>query len=219
MENKNSNEAVTGVAGDPDVARKTELAGGTGEGRRTYTTFAGQRLVVSGDLETMLRDTKVHLDRGGSDPVLIFEDETGKQVDFDFRGSIEDVLARIPSHPLFAPPASTRKSGPGRPRLGVVCREVSLQPHHWEWLEQQPGGISSTLRKLVEGAKRNPTDAERARRSREAVGRFLWSMAGNLPGFEEASRALFAGNYDLLEEHMGPWPADVRGHVRALLGR
>ncbi|MFY0534142.1 DUF2239 family protein [Nannocystis pusilla] len=35
------------------------------------------------------------------------------------------------------PPART---GPGRPKLGVVSREVSLLPRHWEWLERQPSG-------------------------------------------------------------------------------
>jgi hypothetical protein len=47
---------------------------------------------------------------------LIFHDQTGKQVDFDLRGSIREVLERVAPKPV--------RTGPGRPRLGVTSREV-----------------------------------------------------------------------------------------------
>src|SRR5262245_52532283 len=102
------------------------------EDERTYTAFAGNRLLVSGGLETMLRRTREWLDKGAGDPVLIFEDQTGRQVDFDFRGTADEVVERA---------AGKARTGPGRPKLGVISREVSLLPRHWDWLEQQPQGI------------------------------------------------------------------------------
>lgn len=188
------------------------------EDLRTYTAFRGNRLIVSGDLRTMLLATKACLDQGESAPVLIFDDRTGRQIDFDFRGAPADVLARLASHPLFAPgDMGAPRAGPGRPRLGVVSREVSLLPRHWEWLEQQPQGISGALRRLVEEARKREPDRERARIAREAAGKFMWAMAGNLPGFEEASRALFARNTERFEELIRDWPEDIRAHVSRLV--
>jgi len=175
--------------------------------QRTYAAFAGERLIAAGELRHMLLETKAELDRGGVGDVLIFEDQTGRQVDFDFRGSAEDVVERA------LPP---RRSGPGRPRLGVVSREVSLLPRHWEWLEEQPNGISAALRRLVEEGKKREPAAERARRARDAAGRFMSAMAGNLPGYEEASRALYAGYAARFGELIRDWPADVREHAAKL---
>ena len=140
--------------------------------------------------------------------VLIFDDQTGREVDFDLRGSVDEVLARE------TPPAP----GPGRPKLGVVSREVSLLPRHWEWLEQQPNGISAALRRIVEDAsKRNP-DEQRARRARDAASRVMTALAGDRPGFEEASRALFAGDLGRLRSLTRRWPIDLRRHLARLLG-
>jgi uncharacterized protein len=179
------------------------------DAENTYTTFSGHRQIASGGLKEMLIRTKEHLDGGGV-PVLIFEDQTGRQVDFDFRGSPEEVLARV------TPDA--RRAGPGRPKLGVVSREVSLLPRHWEWLEQQPNGISAALRRLVDHARKCEPDEQRARLAREAASRFMWAMAGNLPHFEEATRALFARNEARLEDLVRDWPADLRAHVLRLAG-
>jgi hypothetical protein len=186
---------------------------------RTYTAFAGQRMIVTGDLETMVLRTKDHLDAGADEPVLIFEDRTGRQVDFDFRGTPEDVVARLAHHPLFKPsPAQgVTQKGPGRPNLGVVCREVSLLPRHWEWLGRQPGGSSAALRRLVDEARKRVGGRERAREARDAAGRFMWVMAGNLPGFEEATRALYAGDRMRLDGLTNGWPPDIRDHLRRLL--
>jgi hypothetical protein len=182
------------------------------ENIQSFTAFAGDRLIASGELKTTLLATKRRLDKGASAPILIFDDSTGKQVDFDFRGTPEEVLARLSSHPLFAP------AGPGRPKLGVTCREISLLPRHWEWLEKQPQGISAALRRLVEEAKQKEPDKERARVARDAAGKFMWSMAGNLPDFEEASRALYAMDLDRFDKLIRRWPKDIRAHLRKLMG-
>ena len=176
----------------------------------SYTAFAGHRRFASGSLGTMLAQVKRHLDGGGDHSLLIFEDQTGRQVDFDLRGSLDEVLAR-------AAPVAPRP-GPGRPKLGVVSREVSLLPRHWEWLEQQPNGISAALRRLVDEARKREPDKESARLAREAAGRFMWAIAGDLPGFEEASRALFAGNRQRLTDLTRDWPVDIRSHLLRLAG-
>jgi hypothetical protein len=191
------------------------------ETRRSFTAFAGMRLIASGDVETLLLRTKEHLDGGERDQVLIFEDQTGKQVDFDLRGAADAILARLPSHPLFASDATPAgpRTGPGRPKLGVVSREVSLLPRHWEWLEAQSGGISVTLRKLVEEARKREPERERARLARDTAYRFMSAIAGNLAGFEEAARALFADDRRRLVTIIKPWPKDIRAYLLRLLER
>jgi uncharacterized protein len=174
---------------------------------KTFTAFAGERVVGSGALADMLRDTKLHLERHPDAALLIFVDQSGQQVEFDFRGSLEQVLARE------TPPAP----GPGRPKLGVVSREVSLLPRHWEWLEQQPNGISAALRRVVDEASKRDPDAQRARRARDAASRVMTALAGNRPGFEEASRALFAGDHARLQALTRRWPIDLRRHLARLL--
>ncbi len=184
---------------------------------RTFTVFAHDRQVASGEVQSILRQTKAALDRREFDRWLIFEDSTGNQVDFDFRGTIEQVLARLAHHPLFAADAPPQPhSGPGRPKLGVISREVSLLPRHWAWLEQQPNGISAALRRLVDEARKANGGKDRARAATEAAGRFMTAIAGNLPGFEEALRALYAHNVERFEEEIRDWPNDIRQHARRL---
>jgi hypothetical protein len=160
----------------------------------------------------MLVAMKERFDRDPSEPFLIFEDGTGRQVDFDLRGSAEQVLARA------APPTTDApRAGPGRPKLGVVSREVSLLPRQWEWLELQPNGISAALRRLVDEARKRDPEGDRKRLAIEATFRFMNAMAGNRENFEEATRALFAKDETLFAELIEGWPADIRNHVARLL--
>ncbi len=176
----------------------------------TYTAFARDRRIASGMLRDVLSGTKDELDRGATG-VLIFVDQTGQEIDFDFRGSCEEVLDRYA-------PAKTR-TGPGRPKLGVICREVSLLPRHWDWLEKQPQGISAGIRRVVERAMKHEPGKEQARLALEAAGKFMWTMGGDLPDFEEASRALYARNYPRLNALVRDWPADIRTHLELLVER
>ncbi len=166
-----------------------------------YLAFSGPRQVAAGPLRDVLPVLKHRFDKDSADLVLVFEVESGRQVDFDLRGSLEEVLERA------SPP---QQRGPGRPKLGVTGREVSLLPRHWEWLEQQPTGISGALRRLVEQAMKHQPGKERARRIREALSRFLSSTAGDRPNYEEATRALFSGDAAELEELVKRWPKDIR---------
>lgn len=174
----------------------------------SFTAFLGATQVASGDLATLLSGVKPLFDRDAGASLLIFEDRTGRQVDFDLRGSLAEVLARVV-------PVAPR-TGPGRPKLGVVAREISLLPRHWEWLEGQPSGASAAIRKLVDAARSKDEGAGRARAAREAASRFLTAMAGDLPGYEEATRALFAGNGERFAETMREWPGDIREYALRL---
>jgi hypothetical protein len=174
----------------------------------TYTAFLGWKRIATGSQEEMLRQIKTCLEAGPSDePLLIFEDQTGTQVDFDLRGSIEEVLERVAPKPL--------RTGPGRPRLGVISREISLLPRHWEWLEVQRSGASATLRRLVDEARKQGSAESDGRRAIEATGRVMTAIAGNLPGFEEAYRALYARDHVRLEQWVKEWPKDLREYVLA----
>lgn len=173
-----------------------------------FTAFFGTTCLTSGALPELLRAAKAHLDGGGPEPLLIFNEETGQQVDFDFRGTPDEVLARA-----LPPP----RSGPGRPRLGVVSREISLLPRHWEWLEQQPQGISAALRRLVDEARKKAPGEQRGRLVRDALSRVMWSVAGNLPDFEEATRALFSRRDGDLMALVRDWPPSVRDYVERRL--
>ena len=177
----------------------------------SYSSFAGFSLLQRGDLQTMLLQTKNYLDSGGQEQVLIFDNDTGKQVDFDFRGTPQEVVSRAQ--------APEPRRGPGRPRIGVVSGEVTLLPAQWEWLERQPRKASGTLRWLIEAARKNETPEAQSRMRIEAAGRFMWSMAGNLVGFEEASRALYSENWTKLGELSASWPADIQKHLSRLVRR
>jgi hypothetical protein len=150
-------------------------------------------------------------------PIIIFDDASGRAIDIDLRGSERDVVARLPqpASEIVADddPAEPEPRGRGRPKLGVVAREVTLLPRHWEWLGAQPGGASVALRKLVEEARRKSGDRDRSRAAREAAYHFMSTMAGNLRHFEEASRALFADDRRRFVELIAGWPGDIRDHV------
>ncbi|MEO6743096.1 MAG: DUF2239 family protein [Caldimonas sp.] len=182
---------------------------------RTYTAFSATRRLAHGTLSEVALRAKRELDRVEAPQLLVFDDSTGAVVDIDLRGSVAEVTGRAVSHGPAAhtPAPAPGPRGPGRPRLGVVAREVTLLPRHWEWLNRQPGGASVALRKLVEEARRGASGPDRVREAREATYRFISAMAGNEAGFEEATRALFAGRRADFEAHSAAWPEDVREHA------
>jgi hypothetical protein len=173
-----------------------------------FTVFIGSKQLVSGPLEQVALAAKKALDRGTSEPVLIYNDSTGRAIDIDSRGSDAEILARL-SQP--APPSLPR--GRGRPKLGVVAREVTLLPRHWQWLSSQPGGASVAIRKLVEAARRANQEIDQRRQRQEAAYHFMSAMAGDLANFEEATRALFADDIARFRGLIVDWPADVREHA------
>jgi uncharacterized protein len=177
--------------------------------------FEGVRRIAAGEFAQVALKAKAAADKG--EQVLIFDDATSETIEVDFRGTAEDVLQRLArsdgSQAAFLPDTPR---GPGRPKLGVVAREVTLLPRHWEWLGAQPGGASVALRKLVEEARRTNAGKDRVRQAREAAYRFMSAMAGNREGFEEATRALFAGQRERFEHLIAAWPRDIRDHAKKL---
>lgn len=168
---------------------------------KTYTIFQGAKLAGTGDIHETLKLAKGLSDQG-KDAFLILDNMTGREVDFDLCGTLEEVLAReIPS---------LEPRGPGRPKLGVASREVGLLDRHWSWLEEQPNGVSAALRRIVEEAMKREPAKQRARAMREALGRVMTSLAGDRPHFEEAMRALYAKDNARLEELIARWPKDIR---------
>jgi hypothetical protein len=193
-----------------------------------WTAFSGTRRIQSGAPAEVARVAKAVVD-GGEQAVLVFDDAS-RVVDIDYRGSPENVIARLgliddtstpsngngkseDSSPYLESPAPR---GRGRPRLGVVAREVTLLPRHWDWLATQPGGASAAVRRLVDSARQSSVDKDRIRTAKESAYRFISAMAGNEQGFEEATRALFAGDETRFAAMSDSWPRDVRDHARAL---
>ncbi|MBL8298213.1 MAG: DUF2239 family protein [Rhodanobacteraceae bacterium] len=171
--------------------------------------FHHARRIAAGPLAEAARATSEQLGERAAE-VQVFDAETSKPIDVDWRGTAEDVVAR-----LSAEPVPLAVGGRGRPKLGVVAREVTLLPRHWDWLAEQRGGASVTLRRLVDDARRADTGAAR-RRAQESAHRFMTALAGDAPGFEEALRALYASDAAGFERFTALWPPDVRDHARSL---
>lgn len=191
----------------------------------TYTAFDGGKRIASGPLNEVTKCAKTCLDQSTRAAPIIFDDATCKVVELDLRGSLDDVLQRLPdlsprqesAVPAEGSPQEPR--GRGRPKLGVVPREVTLLPRHWEWLAEQPGGASVALRKLVEAARHANDPKDRLRKAREMAYRFMHSLAGDFPGFEEATRALFAGDRSKFQGMVECWPPDVRDYANTAADR
>jgi hypothetical protein len=178
------------------------------------TAFVGTEIVASGSLEEVALAVKERLRQDPAVSPLVFDDATARPIDLDLRGSDEAVLKRLDDHPVHGAKPPARAAG--RPKLGVVAREVTLLPRHWDWLASQPGGASVALRRLVDEARHANPVADRVRQAREATYRFMTAIAGNQPGYEEAIRALFAGNGARYHALIAGWPLDVMFYATAL---
>ena len=195
---------------------------------RSCTAFAGQRLLFAGPLAEVA--LSVARSSGMTDAVLVFDDATGAVVDLDLRGNEGDILERL-SNPakrsagLGRPKADETSGtatlddsqrGRGRPKLGVIAREVTLMPRQWEWLATQSGGASATLRRLVDDARKVVNPRQHRRAAQDTAYRFMQAIAGDLPGYEEATRSLFADDLPGLEQTINAWPEDIRAHALRL---
>ena len=178
------------------------------------TAFSGPQRIASGELRHVAMKAKQAFDLHPDRPVLVFDDADGRTVEVPLELPAADLL-RLLAQPQLATSADAAPAPrrPGRPKLGVVAREITLLPRHWDWLAAQPGGASVALRKLVEEARKVSSGDDRRRAAQEATFRFMQAMAGDQPGFEEASRALFAGDVARFEEHVARWADDVRDHA------
>lgn len=168
-----------------------------------YTVFQGPRRLLQGQRPQILQYLRQH-EADASPPLRIFDDQSGQRIDLDWRSE----LAALPEEPAAR--------AVGRPKLGVIAREVTLLPRHWDWLASQRGGASATLRRLIDEARKANAAQDELRAATEACYRFMSDMAGELPGFEEASRALFARQREAFEQHTQDWPQDVLSYLLRL---
>jgi hypothetical protein len=186
-----------------------------------------EHLLIQSKLSEVVLVVKHTYDDNPNAQILVFDATTSHVIDLDLRGSDADILARMATLESPAIVAELNNAtdvitnedpvrGRGRPKLGVVPREVTLLPRHWEWLNRQTGGASVALRKLVEEARRNSESKQQARLAMDSAYRFMAGIAGNQPRFEEASRALFAGDGELFSKHTNGWPKDVVNHLMQL---
>ena len=173
-----------------------------------YVVFEGERRLAAGSKLDVAVAAQARLAEAPEASLLIFDPE-GRQVDFDLRGGPWDIALRLGE-------GDAAPRGRGRPKLGVTAREVTLLPRHWEWLAVQPGGASVALRKLVEAARRESEGPDRRRAARDTAYRFASVMAGDRPGFEDMSRALFAGDSEGFSARIADWPSDIAEHLRGL---
>jgi len=187
------------------------------------TAFEGSRCIASGEIVDVVKRAKEVFDQNEQANIQIFDDVTSDLIGIDFRGTMENILKRLADKTgQDASAAASHDSdlkeprGPGRPKLGVVAREVTLLPRHWDWLNTQPGGASVALRKLVEKAKRENAGKDKVRQAQDASLKFMSVMAGNWENFEEATRALYAGDEARFNAMIEPWPRDVKAHARKL---
>lgn len=187
---------------------------------RPCTAFEGDKRLISGPLVEVALAVKNLADARGNVSVMVFDDADAHIVELNLRGSKQEVISRLPealAREVKADPSEPERSGRrGRPKLGVVGREVTLLPRHWQWLDAQPGGASVALRKLIEQARRQSGDRDRQRATQEATYRFITAIAGNQPGYEEAVRALFAGELDSFAKRIAAWPTDIRDYAIGL---
>ncbi|MDE2408632.1 MAG: DUF2239 family protein [Xanthomonadaceae bacterium] len=179
------------------------------------TAFAGFDRIASGELRHVAMKAKQAFDAHPERAVRVFDDGNGQTIELPMELPAADFL-RVLTLPMTqaAEVAAPRK--PGRPKLGVVAREVTLLPRHWDWLAAQPGGASVALRKLVEDARKVSAESDHRRASQETAYRFMLAMMGDATGFEETARALFAADMGRFELCIQAWPDDVRDHVTLL---
>jgi hypothetical protein len=165
----------------------------------TYIAFSGSSLFARGSKADVTAVVTAKQTKATSAPILVFEESSGRQIDLDLRPDASEHTTQAGGPP-----------SPGRPKLGVIGREITLLPRHWDWLSTQPGGASITLRKLVENAMRTSSEKDTIRNRQEACYRFVTAIAGNLPGYEEALRSLFANSKTGFSKATSAWPADIR---------
>lgn len=173
----------------------------------TYTAFADHKhlLQTHSDLSVLLQTVEGELKKGVT--VTVFDDHTGQRTELEPQPDLAAVSERL----------SGRRSGPGRPKLGVQSREVSLLPRHWDWLNEQPGGASAALRRLVEVARKCDAGRDQVRAAQEGMHKALSALAGDEPGFEEALRHLYAEDFAGVRELIQNWP--LQAHFDRLLTR
>jgi hypothetical protein len=183
------------------------------------TAFSKKQRIATGAVLDVAIKVKAELESNPDLQVLFFDDSSGEEFDLDLRGSREELEQRLihqfPEHRQSDPGKEKLRKGPGRPKLNVVSREVTLLPRHWSWLKKQPGSTSSVLRRLVDEARQANPEKERHDVCQKAVFSFISAIAGDYPGYEEAIRYLFKSDYRRFDQLISSWPNDVYYYAKS----
>lgn len=177
--------------------------------------FLGHRCVARGPIADVAATLRTIAPAPTDPPLLVFDAGTSAPIDLDLRGTEAEVRARVAPRP-GPPTEAAPPRRPGRPRLGVVSKEITLLPRHWTWLGRQRGGASATLRRLIDAERQRDEGPARRRRAREVAYGFMSHIAGDLPGFEDATRALFGDDPAAFHAQVDLWSPDIATHLRAL---
>jgi hypothetical protein len=187
-----------------------------------YTAFENHQRIAQGTLIEIATAIKKRLGKASHGDAILFSDATGKVMEINFQGNLKTVLQRLAVFQTDTKNPETKnvetQPGPGRPKLGVVSREISLLPNQWEWLASQPGGASPVLRRLVDEARRKANTEPTPAQLQEKAYRFLSVIAGDLPLYEEALRALYQSDQKKFITAMKSWPEAISSYALALTG-
>ncbi|KAF1023147.1 MAG: hypothetical protein GAK29_03011 [Acinetobacter bereziniae] len=103
----------------------------------------------------------------------------------------------------------------GRPKLGVISREITLQQKHWDWLDQQNSSASAVIRKLIDQELNNPLSESNKMMAKQALDRFMTAMSGNISHYEEATRALYRDDQESFIALVENCPEDIKTYLLA----
>ena len=180
------------------------------------TAVLDDRRIAAGELRHVVLRAQLALEAQPDTRLRVFDDADGRLISLDLSAGAAEIVQRLNRGevPVAHAEEMPAKRGRGRPRLGVVAREITLLPRHWQWLNAQPGGASLALRSLVDAACR--ADGDVRRDAQERAYRFVAVMGEGRPGGEEIARALFAGDSLGFDAAIAAWPDDVRDHATML---
>lgn len=102
----------------------------------TFVAFSSGVCIARGSLPMVAVEVKRATDAGAPRAIQVFDAETSEPLDLDLSGTIDDVERRhqvdnASMHGQQPDDAGRPRPARGRPRLGVVSREVTLLPRHW----------------------------------------------------------------------------------------
>jgi len=178
--------------------------------------FSAQKLIAEGAFGEVLQLVKNHIKQNDTGNILFFNGSDGRQIDIDLQSGAGESGngSKAAAAESGSNQAIPTKKPRGRPKLGVVGREVTLLPRHWQWLDKQRGGASARLRRLIDQERKATAGDDMIRESQDSANRFMYAMAGDIAGFEEAVRALYARDKAGFDQETAAWPVDIRDRAR-----
>ena len=177
----------------------------------TFSAYGPTSCIGQGELTDVALAAHRFLRTHPDQSALILQDSTCQIIDLDLSGD-EALLERKANHyPI-------RSQAPVPDSKDPITGEITLLPRHWQWLAEQGGNASATLRRLIDEARRDPKQKadNECRRRQQLTYRFCQALCGDFQGYEDALRALYAADKDSFKTHISTWPADFALRAEAL---